>query len=440
VPETAKVLRLTVVLLLSVCASIGCSAVQRVVGFKDQVARSQLAGRIAGRIETEKEAEGTLVVVLARPGEDGRLVGVDSFVRLRPGNFAFQVTAGRYQLGAYEDRNRNGLLDPGELVVRVSESPVIELVEGGEVIQDLLIRRDAVSELTEPLDVLGLVERSPREQGEFSLWAWSVIGGPATDLDDGRFSAASGERGLWQIMDFLSDGLAGIYFIEPFDPDRIPVLFVHGIAGYPQQFSPLIDALDRDRFQPWFYFYPSGFGLDGISSHLQVLLERLQSEHGFNRLAVVAHSMGGLVSRGAIIKYESATRRDDVRLFISIATPWQGDVKAVKAGEAPVELPQSFSDMNPSSDYLRWLFEDDERADRPRRLPESAEFHMLFGFGMKRAAAAASDGTVTLASQLRPAVQEQARTERGYDESHTGILRAPAVIERVNALLEARFH
>ena len=66
----------------------------------------------------------------------------------------------------------------------------------------------------------------------------------------------------------------------------MPILFVHGIGGHPQEFTTLVAALDRERFQPWFYLYPSGFGLDGISSHLAVLLERLSVERGLDALAM----------------------------------------------------------------------------------------------------------------------------------------------------------
>lgn len=418
----------------------GCAGIRHVIGFKEQVARVERIGRIDGRIDTEGPADGTLVVVLGRPGENGEIVGVDSFVRIEPGTFAFALSAGRYQIGAYEDRNRNGLLDPDERAVRVRDSPVIELEAGGRVTRDITIDKGALmSELTEPVDVLGLVERSPKQQGEFSLWAWSVMGETAPDLGEKRFGPESGRRGLWKIMDFLNEGLAGVYFVEPYDPDRIPVLFVHGISGYPREFETLIESIDRDRFQAWFYFYPSGFHLDGVSSHLAVLLERLQTQYAFGRLAVVAHSMGGLVSRGAILKYARETGRDDVRLFVSISTPWHGDVKAEKAGESPIALPESLADMNPSSDYLRRLFFTDDDGNVPRPLPASVSYHLMFGFGMTGASAVANDGTVGLSSQLRPIVQEQAVTQRGFDETHTGILRASALVERVNDLLADRF-
>lgn len=434
VPTAFAVTSLSLIVALSACVGL-----KRVVGFKEQAERARQTGRIDGRVDTEGPAQGTLVVILAKPGEGDQLIGVDSYVRLRPGSFRFALAPGRYQLGAYEDRNSNGLLDLNERVVRNRHSRVIELAAGQRVTEDITIMKGAtIDELIEPVDILGLIERTPKEQRQFSLWAWSVVGELAGDLGEERFGPETGQRGLWEVMDFLTEGLAGVYFVEPYDTKRIPVLFVHGIGGHPREFSTLIESLDRDRFQPWFYFYPSGFRLDGISSHLAALLERLRAEHRFGELAIVAHSMGGLVSRGAAFKYARETGRRDIRLLVSVSTPWGGDVTAERAVDAPIELPASFSDMSPTSDYLRWLFYGEDTGT-VRPLPKGMNHHLLFGFRMSGSSSLADDGTVTLASQLQPIVQEQAITQRGYDYGHTDILHAPEVVEHVNLLLDQRF-
>lgn len=241
-------------------------------------------------------------------------------------------------------------------------------------------------------------------------------------------------------MDFLNDELAGIYFLEAYDPERVPVLFVHGLAGYPQEFSTLIEGLDREHFQAWFYFYPSGFALDGISDHLEGLLKRVQVNTHFNRLAIVAHSMGGLVSRGAVLKYKADTKRDDIRLFISISTPWSGEVSASHIASTPIELPHSLGDMDPKSDYLRWIFYEDEQRERLKMLPKKVDYHMIMSFRMTSSKKVASDGKVTLASQARIEAQEEALTIRAWDYDHAGILHSPEVVERMNLLLNSRFY
>jgi pimeloyl-ACP methyl ester carboxylesterase len=419
----------------------GCATLRDALGFEKQARRARQLARIEGRVDTEAPAEGPLVVVLARPGETESepLVGVDTFVRSNPGTFAFAVTPGRYNLGAYEDRNQSGHLDPGERTLWNRSAPLLEVGPGQVVKKDLVLARDATTppEVKEPIDVFGLVSRTPQEQLRFSLWAWSAQGEICPDLRDERFGRQAGRRGLWQVMDFLNEGLAGVYFLAPYDPDRVPVLFVHGIGGSPQELLPLIEALDQERFQPWFYFYPSGFSLDRIADHLATLLTRLEVKHGFEELAIVAYSMGGLVSRGAILEYTEEKGRDDVRLFVTLATPWGGAVGAGGAADAPIVLPPSFHDMNPSSAYLRSLFYDDE--GRVRRLPDEVAFHLLLGFRMKSRSKIANDGTVSVASQARLEAQEQAASVRAFDAGHAEILSNPEVIARVNRLLDERF-
>jgi pimeloyl-ACP methyl ester carboxylesterase len=419
----------------------GCATLRDALRFEEQARSARQLGRIEGRIDTEVPAEGPLVVVLARPGEPegDPLVGVDTFVRHDAGSFAFAVTPGRYALGAYEDRNQSGRLDPGERMQWTRGARWLEVGAGQVVEQDLRLAHDATTppEVTEPIDVFGLVARTPGDQLDFSLWAWSAQGEVCSDLRDARFGGRSGRRGLWQMMDFLNEGLAGIYFLAPYHPDRVPVLFVHGIGGSPQDFLPLVEALDSERFQPWFYFYPSGFALDRIANHLATLLARLELAHGFEALAIVAHSMGGLVSRGAILAYAEEMGRDDVRLFVTLATPWGGSVSAEKAADARIALPPSFRDMNPTSAYLRSLFHDHE--GRTRGLPDEVAFHIVLGFRMKSRSKTANDGSVSVASQARLEAQEQAASVRAFDAGHVEILSSPDVIARVNRLLDERF-
>ncbi len=436
----ARIAVLIAVVVASLVAS-GCTSLRRVLDFEKQGDQARRMSRIEGRIDTEGPVEGVLVVVLARlvEGEE-KPVGIDSYVREHPGSYAFGVAAGRFQVGAYEDRNRNGLLDPDERAVRVRTSKILEVGPGERASLDIYLAVGAtLEELTEPLDVLEIVERTPAEQREFSLWAFSAQGKICEDLAGAKFGPKSGPRGLWEPMDFLNDELAGIYFLEAYDPDRIPVLFVHGISGYPQEFSTLIEALDRDRFQAWFYFYPSGFGLDGISNHLEGLLKRIQLKHRFDRMAIVAHSMGGLVSRGAILKYKDDTKRDDIRLFISFSSPWGGDVNAKGTEDAPIELPRSFEDMNPSSDYLRWLFYNGAERESVKTLPPRVDYHMILGFRMSSSSEVANDGKVTVASQARIEAQEQALSIRALDFGHFDIMRSPEAVERLKLLLDSRF-
>jgi pimeloyl-ACP methyl ester carboxylesterase len=278
-----------------------------------------------------------------------------------------------------------------------------------------------------------LAAEAPREEVAFSPWARSAQGTVCPDLRDERFGHEAAVRGVWRSMDFLHEGLAGVYFLGPYDPSRVPVLFVHGFGGSPRDFSSLAQSLDAERFQPWFYFYPSGAPLDGVSDHLARSLAQLEVTHGFEELAMVAHSMGGLVGRDAIFKHAQPRAEDPVRLFITLATPWGG---VERARTSPITLP-ALEDMAPSSDFLRRLFHSDD--GRARSLPDEVSFHLLMGFRMKVLATIANDGSVSVASQARLEAQKQGVSVRALDVGHDDILTSPDAIGRVNELLAGRF-
>ena len=100
----------SIAMLLVVCLAVsGCADLRRILDFKHQAAQAETIARIHGRIDTEGPVDGNLVVVLARvvEGQD-LLLGVDSYVRVDPGSYAFSVPAGSVPVG---DEGRNPLGD-----------------------------------------------------------------------------------------------------------------------------------------------------------------------------------------------------------------------------------------------------------------------------------------------------------------------------------------
>jgi hypothetical protein len=60
-------------------------------------------------------------------------------------------------------------------------------------------------------------------------------------------------------------------------------------------------------------------------------------------------------------------------------------------------------------------------------------YHMFFGYRGK----GSTDNVVTIASQMRYEAQEEARSIRGFKETHTSILQAPAAAARLNEIMAA---
>ncbi|MBL8797464.1 MAG: alpha/beta fold hydrolase, partial [Planctomycetia bacterium] len=102
---------------------------------------------------------------------------------------------------------------------------------------------------------------------------------------------------------------AGIYMLEPYQRGKIPVLMVHGLLSSPLTWAPMFNDLRadpelRERYQFWFYLYPTGPGYLQAAADLRHDLRALRQELdprgtdlALDHLVLVGHSMGGLVSR-----------------------------------------------------------------------------------------------------------------------------------------------
>jgi len=277
------------------------------------------------------------------------------------------------------------------------------------------------------MQIRGLTARSHEEQFLVSIDEVAVEGEIA-DLGDPRFGKENGKLGYFDMYTFLWRVRPGIYFLEPYASNKIPVLFVHGALGYPQEFEALVESLDRTRFQPWVFYYPSGAYLDRISDFLSQSVSRLQLRHGFTRLVVVAHSMGGLVSRSFILEHHERVREDPVRLFVSISTPRGGVASAAKGVEqSPIVVP-SWNDVAPKSEFLGALFFEDPAARTTRRhLPAQVHYELLFGV---------QDQTISLPSAVRWEALREAEDRWPLPYDHTEILRSPEASTLLQEILD----
>jgi pimeloyl-ACP methyl ester carboxylesterase len=91
--------------------------------------------------------------------------------------------------------------------------------------------------------------------------------------------------------------------LQPYDPQRIPVLFIHGLQDTPASWVPMINTLRADpeirrRYQFWFFSYPSGYPYPYSAELLRRELDGINAAFpNHQRMVVVGHSMGGLIAR-----------------------------------------------------------------------------------------------------------------------------------------------
>ena len=98
----------------------------------------------------------------------------------------------------------------------------------------------------------------------------------------------------------------GLYFLEPYDPNRIPVVFVHGLMSTPFDWVKTINGLQQDpevrkRYQPWVFGYATGNPILFSALRLREELAKVDKLYP-NHLpyVVVGHSMGGMLTHAQV--------------------------------------------------------------------------------------------------------------------------------------------
>ena len=122
--------------------------------------------------------------------------------------------------------------------------------------------------------------------------------------------------------------------VQPYDPNKIPVLFVHGLQSTPITWVPMVNALWADpvlrrNYQVWVFGYPSGYPVPYSALLLRRQLEAVNKAFPEHRpIVLVGHSMGGILSRLMI----SDSRGDRVWRYFFGTPPAQTNLTARAKG------------------------------------------------------------------------------------------------------------
>jgi pimeloyl-ACP methyl ester carboxylesterase len=227
-----------------------------------------------------------------------------------------------------------------------------------------------------------------------------------TDLDRYRWS------GLFRPGEAI--GRANLMLLRPYEPNKIPVVMVHGLISSPLAWIPMLNELLRDptiqaRYQFLLFMYPTGVPVPIAASLLRGSLEEVEKTYSpdgrdaaFSRMVLLGHSMGGLLSHMMAVdsgdrlwqlntdrrfqdmlgppnvleelrSYLFFEHRPYVKRVVFLATPHRGsDLSRGVVGRLGVSL---ISEPDHISDLLTQLIKDNPNTfeRRFRRLPSSIE-------------------------------------------------------------------
>jgi pimeloyl-ACP methyl ester carboxylesterase len=143
---------------------------------------------------------------------------------------------------------------------------------------------------------------------------WALVAAPS-DLAAQVETPGSSAREVTELAHYESTGLS---LLRPYARDKVPVVFVHGLWSGAWSWRPMIEALSRDpaigdAFQFWTFGYSTGDPIP-YSAHLlrrdlgevRQKLDPGGTDPAFERMVLIGHSMGGLVSK--MISVDSGDR------------------------------------------------------------------------------------------------------------------------------------
>lgn len=380
-------------------------------------------GYLKGRASGVDDDTDILIALLSEEADGATIANARS---VSPGeSFYMLVPNATYTLLAFSDANGDFSYQPGEPAARI-EDPVVNWfrdMEGQERVDyDLLeiqpIELASATILDQSLDLSlsSLRANSKAAENFLKVVTW----------EDEAFSAENTELGMWQPGAFQRQVGYGLYVLEEFDPAKKSIVLVHGIFDTPRRFMTLVEAIPTD-YQVLLFHYPSAFPLEYTSYTLNEVLDELIRRYDLPQVDVIAHSMGGLVSKGMIYQADEVLR-DRMRVFVSMASPFGGHSAAAAGLKwSPVIAPVWWA-MAPGSSYLTIIDSVD--------LTAGPDHYLIYTYSHEAGGEREEDdGVVSVESQLVASARNNAVAQYGVADNHTGVAKNACVIELIVSIL-----
>lgn len=396
---------LFIVLLLSACS---------LPEIKKQSEIVSSLGEVSGQVDVLVKKNGPVYVVLFEK-KNGYFDLIDYDFVGEDGAYKLNVIPGTYSVAAYVDANNDEEYQPDEpasYLGILDKTPKEFRVNAGEKVA------------IEPIRIDGAIKHRATEGYTVSSPNYLNNIGRVVSLDDPMFQRENASMGLWKPIDFIDTIGGGLFLLQEFDDKKVPVLFIHGINGTPIEWEDVIASMDKEKFQAWVLYYPSGVRLDMLSDYLIQSVNTLQKRLKVTELNIVAHSMGGLLMRSYVMKKTNSESQVKIALSVTVNSPMAG-MRSAKNGvkHSPIVVP-SWRDVAEDSEFVQkitaWTW------------PVDIPYYLIFSYESGEG----SDGVVPLESQIPFKLQDEAVRMYGFNSSHAGVLKDEKFILKLNDILE----
>ncbi len=120
--------------------------------------------------------------------------------------------------------------------------------------------------------------------------------------------------GFWDMLTSNPTRKPQLFLMEPYDPDKEPLIMIHGLLSTPLAWAGLCnqfwaDDQLRSRYQIWHYLYNtsapalfSGRILRTQLGELRQILDPDGNDPAMQHTTVLAHSMGGLIAKSLVVR------------------------------------------------------------------------------------------------------------------------------------------
>ena len=194
-------------------------------GLREDVKLLVAATTFSGVIKTTSPRNTPIFVALYQPAGNDQYGLKAYMVRYGPGPFEFLRGGGDYYLIAFEDANEDFTFQPDEYVGWYGTPTLIKARPGVNFTNlEIVLRSPEQAKQELPALYAPNVSRAPLHLDDSRR-------GEIVALDDPRFSPQVGALGMWEPIKFIQQGHNGLFFFEPYHPDKTPILFIHGLSG-----------------------------------------------------------------------------------------------------------------------------------------------------------------------------------------------------------------